>query len=242
MGQIKAQDADWLNEAWLVSAALADMQDSPPAGPGLLSPKPHIHSGRKWKLAPTVQTCLKHAQQVLTLHLFYRLNVAHRVKMPTTKDGTRWFHDITDPTELLITWVHLRPKPDSRRPFRDEIAFEVAYRLASVLKDGYCNPVWKREIPLLIAEVGGKSAIAHSRQIARVSRGQHSSRLVDGLAVCVGRNHDARWKELLVDLTGDNIVIDWDDQTVTWRDDEGDHQTISTGTFRNLLTAVRRRR
>ena len=239
MGQIKAQDVDWLNEAWLVSVALAGTQDAP-VGSGLLSPTPHVHSRRKWKLNPTVETYLKTALQTLTLHLFYRLNVAHRVKMPTTIDGTRWFHDITDPTELLITWCLLRPTLDSRRPFRDELAFEVAFRLASVLKERYCNPVWKREIPLLVAGIGGKSASAHARHIAHTSRGQRSNRLTDGLAVCVGRNPHAIWKELLDDLSGDDVVIAWDGEFVFWLDDDGERQTTSTGTFRNLLTKIKK--
>ena len=238
MGQIKALEITWLDEAWTIMIALQDMKEYPP-GVGLLSPTPLTGATTKWKLPPATKPALETALQVLTLHLFYRLQVAHRVKMPTNIEGTRWFHDITDPTELLITWVYLRPKPKIGKPARDDTAFEAAYRLASVLKDRYCNPAWKREIPLLVAGAGGKSASEHARRIAAVPRGQASSRLADGLAVCVGRNPEARWKELLDDLTGDGIVTCWDHETVQWLDDDGASQETATGTFRNMITKAK---
>ena len=241
MGRIKAQDVDWHHEAW---SAMLDLQDvnEYPTGYGLLSTTPLAAPTTKWKLPPAVKISLQSTLQRLTLHLFYRLNVAHGVKKPTNISGTHWFHDITDPFELLITWVYLKSESKSEFTSGDDVAIEAAFRLASVLQDRYCNAKWKREIPLLISGVGGKSTIEHARRIAGALRGQKSSRLADGLARCLARTPDATWKELLDDLTGDEIVTMWDHEFVHWLDYETRSCVSKTTTFRNLITKLKKLR
>ena len=241
MAHIKALDVDWLNEASVVMFALRGIKEVPVrVGLGLLCLKPLVEKTKKPKLELETKKSLELTLQTLTLHLFYRLKVAHKVALPTDAKGTGWFHDITNPDELHITWVGHLDDPEKQTSASDKIALEAAFRIAHVLREHYCNSDWKHEIPLLIARIGGKSASAHARLIASATREQRPSPLLSALSTCLSRTPTANWKELLRELQGDGIVTDWDEDYVYWMNSDDCVVRIKTKSFQNLITQARK--
>lgn len=236
MAHIKAPPVDWLKEAWLISAVLDELPEIP-YGAGLLFVDDKETKGKKWSLKPATTAQIERTLQLLTLQLHYRLRVHHRVKAPTNPAGTRWFHDITDPAELLAAWTGLYPL-DSR-PDGDILTFQAAFRLAHVRNDKFCIRQWKREIPLLVAGSGGKSINEIARGVASAPRSQSGNRLQDEAAKRMGISPGIRWKELLIELQGDGVVWSWTDKLIEWTDYDEQTRTSKTGTFRNQLTKIR---
>ena len=80
MAQLKAQVTNWLDEAWRISAVIADLPDNPP---GLLS------SSRKWPpLQGGPMLLIELLQDKIALHLAYRAKMVHKVLI-TSPDGEK---------------------------------------------------------------------------------------------------------------------------------------------------------
>ena len=78
MGQIKSPAINWLDEAWRLSDLLADMPTAPDGrftGPGLLGSKWEPLPPRQRRLDPHKKQRIEFLQDIIVLHLTYRVSV-----------------------------------------------------------------------------------------------------------------------------------------------------------------------
>lgn len=228
MAHIKAQDVDWLDEAWRISAVIAAMPDTPP---GLLC------DFTEWpKLSRGVNLQIDSLLKTIAVHLGYRISVVHKASFeyPSGEKGLYWLNSV-DPTDtkkflalLIKLGVKLKPV--------DLWAFDAHMKLGRILLDRYVCKEWKRELPLIVASIGGATTSQTAKLKATQPRQRQLNALKEGKRGAVRRNPHSSWKELLNDLQGDDIVVDWDDENILWIDAEGNQKRTATQTFKNWKT------
>ena len=225
MAQIKAQDVNWLDEAWRISSVIADMPDNPP---GLLS------ASRKWPpLTGEVKQSIELLQDVIALHLAYRAKVVHKASI-TLSNGDKamiWLRS-RDPATTAKAMAFLVKIGVKLQPV-DLWAYDAHMKLGRILIDRYVCKEWKRELPLIVASIGGESTSQKAKLIAKQPRPRPTNELMAAKFRVQRQNPGITWKDLLSTLTGDEIVIDWTPATIRWNTENGDIRTTSTKTFQN---------
>lgn len=223
MAQIKAQDVNWLDEAWRISGVTADMPDNPP---GLLS------ASRKWPpLTGKTKQSIELLQDAIALHLAYRAKVVLKTSI-TLPDGDKamfWLRSREPATTakamafLVKIGVKLQPV--------DLWAYDAHMKLGRILIDRFVCKEWKRELPLIVASIGGESASQKAKLIATQPRPRPPNELKVHKLAALERNPNFTWKQLLHHLTSLSIVTNWDDTNVHWLAENRDEKSTPTGTF-----------
>jgi hypothetical protein len=199
------------------------MPDKPP---GLLSGE------KKWgPLTGHTKKAIEALQDLIALNLAYRARVVHKVSI-TLPDGDKamlWLNG-REPTATvkhmaLVTKIGVKLKPV------DQWAYDAHMKLGQILIDRYVCKEWKRLLPLIVASLGGATTSQSATLKATQPRPRPANELRDGKFRAQARNPYSTWKQLLDDLQGDGIVMDWDAATVQWYDVEGNKKTTTTKTW-----------
>jgi hypothetical protein len=225
MAQIKAQDTNWLDQAWRISAVIAAMPDNPP---GLLS------ASRKWPpLTGETKQHIELLQDTIALHLAYRSKVIHKasIALPDGDKAMFWLNT-REPATTAKAMAFL-VKIGVELQSVDLWAYDAHIKLGRILIDRYVCKEWKRQLPLIVASIGGQTTSQTAKLKARQPRPRPPNELKDEKFRAQGRNEFSTWKELLDDLQGEEIVIQWDNSTIQWSDSEGNTRTTATQTFKN---------
>lgn len=223
MAQIKAQNVDWLDQAWRISGDIADMPDHPP---GLLS------ASRKWPpLTGQAKQSIELLQDTIALHLAYRARVVHKASF-TLPDGDKAMFCLNsrDPATTAKAMAFLVKIGVKLQPV-DLWAYDAHMKLGRILIDRYVCKEWKRELPLIVASIGGESTSQKAKLIAKQPRPRPLNELKGHKLAALKRNPNLTWKQLLPHLTSLSIVTNWDDTNVHWLAENGDERTTLTTTF-----------
>jgi hypothetical protein len=224
MPKIKAQNINWLERAWRTSVDFVELPDGPNR-PNLLKPDQPVPELPE--IPRLTRICLQNLQDEIALHLTYRISVVHKFKFDDVKG---YFHvEDKSPDRILRAYAATGVTFDEC----DDWAIFVQARLARILIDRYVCPEWKRELPLMIAAIGGKSLGQVAHENSTGARQPRRSRLELAKRRAKAANPGCTWKELLPTLQGDEIVVEWDHTAITWIDDDGQHRRTQTSTFRN---------
>ncbi|MDP2369820.1 hypothetical protein [Rhodoferax sp.] len=166
MAQIKAQDVNWLDEAWRIASVIAGLPSAPP---GLLS----VES--RWPpLTGTAKLVIELLQDTIALHLAYRSKVVHKASI-TFPDGHKamfWLHsrDPATTAKAMALLVNIGVKLQKI----DLWAYDAHMKLGRILLDRYVCEEWKRQLPLIVASIGGdftsRSATLKATQPRQVDR------------------------------------------------------------------------
>lgn len=223
MAHIEAQVINWLDEAWRISAVIADLPDNPP---GLLS------SSSKWPpLQGGPKLLIELLQDKIASHLAYRSRMVHK-NTETFPDGEKALisppsRDPVDTAKLLIAFgktVKLLPV--------DLWAYDAHMKLGRILMDRYVCKEWKRLLPLIVASISGDTTSETAKLKAKQPRVRRME-LRDAKFETQRCNPEYSYKQLLTSLEGDGIVTRWDDDNVYWVEEDGTAKKKATTTFRN---------
>lgn len=223
MAQFKAQEVEWLDEAWRISAVIAVTPDNPP---GLLS------NETQWPpLTGLTKQAIEVLQDTIALHLAYRAKVVHKASI-TLPDGDKamlWLNGrepaATVKHMALVTKIGVKLKPV------DLWAYDAHMKLGRILIDRYVCKEWKRLLPLTVASIGGAFTSQTAKLRAKQPRPRPPNELKVHKLAALERNPNFTWKQLLRHLTGLSIVTHWDDTNVHWLTENGDERTTLTTTF-----------
>jgi hypothetical protein len=225
MGQIKAPRINWLEEAWIISQTVAKFESGPP---GLLSTATH------WSIEPDLAAVVRDIQDSVSLYLTYRITTVYKFALKSI-DGERWLMGFEGchPDTVLAGYKFME---GAGLKFKgvDRCAFEAHMMLGRILIDTFVCDQWKRELPLMVASIGGPSGSYVASLKAGRPRGKRRPSFLEEEKYRVQRAHPGySWKELLDELTGDSVVIDWNEETITWKDPDDNVRTTPCSTFRD---------
>ena len=218
MAHIKAQNINWLDQAWRISSVIADMPDGPPMS--LLT-----GIGKAQALTDWQQFSIELLQDHIEMHLDYRAIVVHK----TTDTFAPQSRNPVATGKLFVSFVNR----DLKLHGVDLWAFDAHMKLGRILIDRYVCSEWKRQLPLIVASIGGDFTSQTAALKAIQPRPRKVNELKAGKEEALRRNSNLRWKELLNDLQGDEIVTEWDLKKIHWLDAEGNGKTTATQTFKN---------
>lgn len=221
---INAQEVDWQFEAWAVLDAISQLPDLPRWS--------LLESGDLPPIPESVATRLKLAQTSIALHLSYRISVGHRIKVPLAANPERrliYVPETMDPDETWQMYDSLRNKLGITFAAAEEFAITAQIRIGRVLADRFCCPEWKRELPLMIACIGGKPSSQINSQAAKTSRKRQWPLLREELVAELKRDRKRPYKSILRALKFEGCVLDWSVTSIQWHDGQDDMETsIST--------------
>ena len=222
MGQRKSLKIGWLDEAWFVSAVICHMPASPPLS--------LLKNG--WPVSGNGRQKIEEMQSLIAAHLSQRVtDCAKRAKLNC--DGHALFDLLNrDPVITLKAVQALQEKGVTFKP-TDLWAFDAHAKLGRILLDRYVSEEWKRQLPLIVASIGGAFTSETASLNATQPRQRLQNELKQGKFRTLSRNPCSTWKELLNHLQGDEIVVGWDDAEIQWRDSQGNSKRTKTQTFKN---------
>lgn len=228
MAQIKKFDTNWLDQAWRISSVIADMPDSLPMS--LLS-----NTGKAPPLTDWQRNSIELLQDHIEVLLQYRSRLVHKIAAPLP-DGSKTdiFPYDRNPVTTAKTLAYL-VKRGAKLQGVDLWAYDAHMKLGRILIDRYVCREWKRQLPLIVASIGGEftSRTATLNATQSQYRKRKENELKAGKEEALSRNANLNWKELLDDLQGDEIVTEWDLEKIHWLDAEGNRKTTATQTFKN---------
>lgn len=214
MPQIKAQQINWLERAWDVAKLLDELPDTP-------NPQ---------SLLPRQATLLRLTQDHIALYLTYRIAVHYRYK-PDPDSSQRVFYHVEDRDPARIARAYLATGIDFEAADANAL-FAQAY-LARIAVDRYVSRLWKWQLPLMIAGIGGPSAGAIAKKAPNTRTSRQSYLQIQKAKI--RRYHPGMtWKEALDHLQGIGIVESWEPEgLIHWIDESGEPRQTKAGTFKN---------
>ncbi len=234
MGHPKLLPTDWIREAWAVYEVI-DRVPSAPSSSLLQSDVPTE------RIADDVRRRLELTQDTIGLLLTYRTFVVHKVKAKP-RDGSAGMVSFTsrDPESIRLLFKFLL---DAGVPYTtaDHWAMNAQVKIGQILQVGHACDEWKRELPLVIASISGKSGSVQAQERAQVLRQRDTAdmnALKAGMLRYRRREPWATYEEILDQLQGDEIVLRWDKKEIQWRDDDSDVQSTATTTFQNWMSGA----
>lgn len=249
MAKLKELPINWLSEAWDFSEVLgrlpADAQYSKLNRLAALLFDGHI--------APDDVNEIKSLQELIAIHIGIYLSKRHGVSfLPDL--GQQNQTGAKGKTRRLALSISAHSDPTTTMGIRVALdgcginlgqsckwAMLAHERLGQLLIDDYVCEEWKRELPLIVAAIGGESVSRSAQRSAtqpRPGRKRRKSELQQAKEKMAKQHPGESWKELLTRLEGAGIVK-WDenDQQIVWKDLHGQRQEASTRTFKNWKTS-----
>lgn len=229
MVQMKGQNVDWLDEAWRISAVVADMPSNPP---GLLS------VDKSWPpLTGLTKQWIEILQTTISLHLAYRIRIVHKHKMKSPDGSVRMFiWEGRDPVATRKAYAALE-SIGVKFTSIDHWAIDAHVKLGRILIDRYVCEEWKRELPLIVASIGGaftsKSATLKATQPRRVDRRSTLARAVAGERAC---DPTATAGQVLDRLCGGEVVKECSDGRVWYWNDKDDLKSVGLDRFETIFS------
>lgn len=232
MAQIKAQDVNWLDQAWRIGGVIANMPDNPP---GLLS------ASRKWPpLTGKTKLLIELLQDTIALHLAYRAKVVHKASI-TLPDGDKamfWLQS-RDPATTAKAMAFL-VKIGVKLQSVDLWAYAAHIKLGRILIDRYVCKEWKRELPLIVASIGGvttsQTAKLNSRQPRNIDR---RSTLARGISNERRQDPTATAWEVLNRLCGGDVVKEHKDGRVWYWNKKDTLTSVGLDRFETIFSEQR---
>ena len=229
MAHIKAQNINWLDQAWRISSVIADMPDGPPMGllTGVGKP-PALHDRHR--------VLIEKLQDRIAFHLAYRVRVVHKHKKTFPDGSTRMFiWEQRDPIATLQAYAALQSN-GVKLTGLDTWAIDAHVKLGWILIDRYVCKEWKRLLPLIVASIGGETtsqaATLKAKQNCGVDRRSTVSK-----EVSTQRRFDptATAAEILDRLCGGDVVKEVKDERVWYWDKNGVLKNIGLDRFDTIF-------
>ena len=230
MAHIKAQNINWLDQAWRISSVIADMPDGPPMGllAGVGKPPP-LHDRHR--------VLIEKLQDRIAFHLAYRVRVVHKHRKTFPDGSTRMFIcEQRDPIATLQAYAALQ-SIGVKLTDLDMWALEAHLKLGRILIDRYVCKDWKRQLPLIVASISGAST-SETATLNQKQRRAVDRRSPLAQAVWQQRRDDpfASAMEVLDRLCGGDVVKELRDERVFYWDKKGDMQSIGLDRFETIYS------
>lgn len=225
---IKAQDINWIDTAWRLSEALAALPDWPPIG-GLLSLAPG-QLEEPLPIADEHREVIDLTREEIALHLAYRIEKVHKLRVPGADKGTMFYVDSLDPIRVQDAYRQVR-LAGVRLTKDDWHAVKAQVMLTNVLIDKFVCPEWKRVLPLEVASIAGKTRTQRAIESAAQPRPRPLKRLQTELVEELRRDRSQTWKQVLINLENDGCVTSWDATEIQWLNDKDEPETTAITTF-----------
>jgi hypothetical protein len=240
MGQPKAPNVNWLDEAWIIRGVLAALPDRPSLSPNVLralvDPAGELASRKEdQKKGPPLDVdtreSIEDLQDLIAVYLKFRLRTYHK--------------NLTYDVDRLLLPLRVRNPPATTKALADckafgtllhsgELwAFDAHLKLGRVLIDRFVSREWSVRLPLVVASIGSNALSETPTLKSSQPRARKSNELRDAKYRVLSRNPGLYWKELLRQLEGDRVVTQWDDDCIEWLDLGGTSHKTKTGTFKN---------
>lgn len=245
----KAIRVNWADEAWFVHDTIIDMPSTPPIGLRLppaelerlrasaaknaLARVPGLNEPTEWSIDPLKADRLRLSIQTISLHLTYRLFTHYKLKIKFKGEASAMYELIVEDPAETVERKKVVEGLGIKFLFCDRWALIAGQRLGQVLQDRWVCDEWKRDTPLIVASVAGATASEISSANAQQPRRSRPT-LRDAKLRAMNRLPGASWKELLDDLTGEDVVVAWDDKTIEWRVDDDTLKTTSVSRFQKM--------
>lgn len=230
MAQPRSPKIDWLVKAWGLSTVLIDLPDRP-----LVS-----ESFGKLPLDDGVEPVL--------LALLDRVNeqIGHSVRRQSRKKENHPYRaeieklpaiDWQSPIAVFDRLTALDRLGVSVRQ-EVKLALRIHTSVRFILQHRYGSANLKVTLPLIVASLSGKPAALQAAENACGSRSRQSpNEFLQAEKQRVHRNEpDATWTELLDQLIGDGVVVDYNNDEIYWTNCDGESCSTATSTFRGWKT------
>ena len=228
MAQIKAQNINWLDQAWRISGAIADMPDGPPMGllTGVDKPPP---------LNDRQRVLIEMLQDRVALHLAYRVHVVHKHKEKFPDGSVRMFiWEQRDPIATLKAYAALQSN-GVKLTGVDTWAIDAHVKLGWILIDRYVCKEWKRLLPLIVASIGGETTSQTATLKAKQTRNiDRRSTLAKEVSKQRKFDPTATAAEILDRLCGGDVVKELKDEKVWYWDKTGTLKNIGLDRFETI--------
>jgi hypothetical protein len=216
MPQPVSPKTHWLSEASSLAAALADVPSRPL----------RLGSARV-PLDDDLACRLRHTQEKLIEFLNYR---AKRELGGATPRVT--FTESTP--QHVIRLRNALAKAGMLWTEADHAALNAHFAISFILNRHYADAAMKAELPVALAAVAGQTVSPGNAKRAKAPRGQRNDVNAElRSAKRKHRNSGLSWKQILLQLEGDRLVLEWDDVSITWRAESGVERRTPTATFKN---------
>ena len=231
MGQIKAQDINWLDEAWSLSSVIAGLPSISADG-GLLAaiqPLPPLDAATKKHL--------ELLQSTIALHLAYRLFVVHKVSY-VRKDGAKGMFIIEDRDPVAFGKAYARLSSIGIKfAMIDNWAIDAHCKLGRVLIYGWVCDEWKRILPLIVASIGGDTvATVASRKATKKRMSDRRSTMAKAVADARLQDRSATAWEVLNRLSGGDVVRDVKNERVYYWDAKDKLKSVGLDRFETVFS------
>lgn len=229
MAQIKSQDVNWIDQAWRISAVIAELPDNPHGG--LLSNQTQQHP-----LTGNAKILIELLQDRIALHLSYRSWATHKARIELPDGNAMFSVNTRNPADTRKQMV-LQSRVGIKFEAVDLWAFDAHMKLGRILLDGYVCTEWKRVLPLIVASIGGQSTsetaklkATQPRQIDRrstLTKAINAERCSDPYATCA---------EVLDRLCGGDTVKELRDGHVYFWNEKGDLKKVGLDRFETIFS------
>ena len=230
MGQIIKFGTNWLDQAWRISSVIADMPDGPPMS--LLT-----GIGKPPQLSDRQRVLIELLQDHIEVFLQYRSRLVYKItKM--LPNGTK--ADIAphsrNPADTEKTLTVLQAKVGKLKDV-DLWAYDAHMKLGRILIDRYVCPEWKRQLPLIVASIGGETTSQAATLKAKQTRNiDRRSTLTKEVSKARKFDPTATAAEILDRLCGGDVVKELRDELVFYWDKKDDLQSIGLDRFETIYS------
>ena len=194
-----------------------------------------------WTAASAKWQAIELLHRKIAAHLTHRLDTVHRTR-PDPKNGRKRVYFLGSRTpKAALTFHRLICGLDLKLSSGDHAALAALIFLAQLLNDGFIGDRWKRELPLLVASIGGESASQQARMNAKQLRKHTDRRGPLAKAVADERRKDphATCWEVLHRLAGGDVVEKLKDDRVFYWNRKGELTDIGFDRFETVYSEQR---
>lgn len=225
----KGPKVNWLEKAWDLAVLFENMPSAPPSTAVL---------GFLARVSHSQREALQGLAMTISHHMAYRMRTYYKV-IPIV-DGKKGAHAFTwgDPERLLLAYRDVA-QMGAQFTITDWMAIDAQIKLATVLLDGFISPDWKRELPLIVASIGGPPISRTASSNAAQLRGnERLSPLACAVAAARKSDPHATCAEVLHDLENNcrDVVKEIKDGRIHYFKGDGTVTDIGLDRFENIFS------
>jgi hypothetical protein len=246
MGKLRAPDVDWPAEARRLSDLLVGLLNLsvavPVRGKGAIRALAKTHADQEpgGGISDATREGLVQILTKVAIRLVYGLMIVQggQLKVPEARKALSML--IAGPFDKKeVAQRKLEEVAKVQFGPEDRLAVEVIGELWQLSIFGVVTSEQARLLPLKVAALAGKSTSEIAKIKGSKRRTGRKSELELAKKNARSLNPFATYKELLVKLEGEGIVIKWDADQIDWMDELGLPHITRTQTFQNWRTSKR---
>ena len=227
MAKTKPPRVEWLDEAWLISAVIAGMPNSPPSQ----------FYANGWPVSGNGRRKFEELQSLIAEFIVGRIEIVYRLKNQQ-EDGLLLFDPSNrDPAVTLNSTILCRSKGIKFRP-EDLWGFDAHVKLGQILIDRYVSDEWKRQLPLVVASIGGAFTSQTASLNAKQPRPKVDRRSTLAQAVARERKLDphAAASVVLDGLCGGDVVKELKGDRVYYWSAKGELTSVGLDRYETIFS------